>query len=838
MPSAFRLACWVLRLTAPGLPALLPVPLTAAAAAPPADAHFRVTDAVQVRAPRPIGLNIHVAREYQPGRAQGDFNLWSRLGHPERVYTVLKGVATGGGATHLENRREPFASFRGTFRDGFFAGARIRVYRYVGDTCISLRTATVAAFAGGAADSPNRFDFDAPGPAVQAGDEYVVELATTVVPPGLTLADGSAARVLEAAFLPRPAGSEITLDAATAPPGGGRASLRARFPAAGSVRLPQWYPAPPGAIAAGEGAARAGPARAEDALPQAHTWVRFGAGRTYEFGGWFRQEAGGRGRLRVRVGALAEREFDLGADWQEVRFTLAGGPPDPRHPDLEIGLTAAGTLWLDNFAVSERTAAAAPYAFYDDMRSAVRALRPGFLRIWPLQSGLGSVPPLEDLVRGYFGQPWLVDGGRLRAFAMADLHDMLQLCLEMGALPWIVVSTFYPPESWAALLEYLAGPADSPFGRLRAARGRPEPWTNAFGRVWLEAGNEVWNGLFQPQDFARRPEDYARYADLMFRTARQSPHFDPARFQFIANGFISSLSGFTETVARTTREADFVDVANYIGGWEAGATDTAASGDIAFQSRLLYGATTGRDLVREFTAVLQRVNATRSRPIGGAVYEGGPGYSLPGARVPIDWDEQNLGKSLASAIGTLDQYFNYTAAGIDLIGHFNFGRGHYWNTHAEDRTAWRPHAVTLACQLRNEYGRGDLLRIETLRTPTIDLPAREILQKRNDGSIRRAQDAARAGVPLVDCHAFRDGAQFAVFLLSRKLAGDTTVALDLPWTPAGPVTLARLAGDSPRAHNTHETRVRIVAEEQSSLDFRRMVLPPHTVLVVAGRLRE
>jgi hypothetical protein len=830
MPSTFRrpsrVLLWAL-LVLPGL-------LTAAAA----DAHFRVTDAVQVSTPRPIGLNVHVAREYQAGRAQDDFNLWSRLGHPERFYTVLKGVATGGSATHLENRREPFASFRGTFRDGWFAGARIRVYRHSGDTCNPLRTATVAAFAGGAAESPNRFDFDAPGPAVQAGDEYVVELATTGVPPGLTLPDGTAARVLEAAFLPRPAGSEIVLDPTTAPPGGGRASLRARFPAAGSVRLPQWYPPPPPPPAAPAVSAKTGPARAEDAVPQSHTWVQFGAGRTFEFAGWFRQEAGGRGRLRVRCGALAEREFDLGAEWREVRFTFAGGPPDRRHPDLEIGLTAAGTLWLDNFAVTERTAVAAPFSLYPEMQAAVRAFRPGFLRIWPLQSGIGSVPPLEDLVRGYFGQPWLVDGGRLRAFAMADLHDMLQLCLDTGALPWIVVSTFYPPESWTALLEYLAGPADSPFGRLRAARGRSEPWMTAFGRVWLEAGNEVWNGLFQPQDFARRPEDYARYADLMFRTARQAPHFDPARFQFIANGFISSLTGFTETVARTGRQADFVDVANYIGGWEAGATDTAASGDIAFQSRLLYGATTGRDLVREVVAVLQRVNAGRPRPLGGAVYEGGPGYSLPGAKVPIDWDEQNLGKSLASAIGTLDQYFNYTAAGIDLIGHFNFGRGHYWNTHAEDRTAWRPHAVTLACQLRNEYGRGDLLRVETLRTPTIDLPVREILQKRNDGSLRRTQDAARASVPLVGCHAFRDGAQFAVFMLSRTLAGDTTVALDLPWRIAGPVTLARLAGDSPRAHNTHETQVRIVAEERSSLDFQRIVLPPHTVLVVTGRIRE
>lgn len=834
MQSAFRRPPRVLLSTLLAIPGLL----AAEAAAPLAEAYFRVTDTVQVRAPLPIGLNVHVAREYQAGRAQGDFNLWSRLGHPEGFYTVLKGVATGGSATHLENRREPFASFRGTFRNGWFAGARLRVYRYSGDTCLPLRTATVAAYAGGAADSPNRFDFTSPGTAVQAGDEYVVELATTAEPPGLTLPDGSAARALEAAFLPRPVGSELALDATTAPPGGGRASLRARFPAAGSVRLPQWYPLPPPAPAAREDAPRTGPPRAEDAVPQAHTWVQFGAERTYEFAGWFRQEAGGRGRLRIRCGAQAEREFDLGADWREVSFIFAGGPPEARHPDLEIGLTAAGTLWLDNFAVTERTAQAAPFSFYADMQAAVRALRPGFLRIWPLQSGIGSVPPLEDLLRGYFGQPWLVDGGRLRAFAMADLHEMLQLCLETGAQPWIVVSTFFPPESWAGLIEYLAGPADSPFGRLRAARGRPEPWMTAFRRVWLEAGNEVWNGLFQPQDFARRPEDYARYADLMFRAARQSPHFDPARFQFIANGFIASLTGFTETVAHTTRHADFVDVANYIGGWEAGATDTAASGDIAFQSRLLYGATTGRDLVRDVVAVLERVNASRPRPIGGAVYEGGPGYSLPGAKVPIDWDEQNLGKSLASAIGTLDQYFNYTAAGIDLIGHFNFGRGHYWNTHAEDRTAWRPHAVTLACQLRNEYGRGDLLRVDTLRQLTLDLPAREILQKRNDGSIRRTQDAARPGVPLVGCHAFREGDRFAVFLLSRKLAGDATVALELPWGPVGPVTLARLAGDSPRAHNTHETQVRIVTEHRPELDLRRLVLPPHTMLVVAGRIRK
>lgn len=781
-----------------------------------AEARFVVRDRVAVGSPARIGLNVHMPSEFKHFKGSGKVNLWSRGGHPEGFVTVVKGVATGGGGDYLENRERPWASFWDTYRDGFFDGADMRIYRYGEDGARLLRTAKVVGFEGGRGESANRFDFGVAGPAVRAGDEYVVWRRSLLSGPGLRVGkegtdDGNG--LLSGFFAPAPDGVRVALDDTTrAPEGGGRASLRVDLPVAGRVGVSKWY-----------------------VVPQGPGWVRFDPASTFRFSGWFKQAAGGRGELTVRCGNLGSKTVGLGSEWELVEFDFAGGEADGERSGLEFALSGPGTLWIDNFAVYE-VGEGVPGLLepYPDMVGALRDFRPGFIRIWQLQNNKGSVPPLETLLEGYFAQPWIFDARRMETFNQTGLGPMLALCEDVGAEPWIIVSTFFGEEDWAKLVEYLAGPADSPMGSIRARGGRAEPWTDAFETIRLECGNETWNGVFRPQNFPRRPMDYARYADLLFAAARESPHFVDGKFEFIANGATNSLDGFTLDVAVTSEHADRVDIGNYIGGWEAGSTDTGAGGEAAYQSRLLYGVTHGRDIVKNFAATLERATERRGRPVRGGVYEAGPGYSLPGPGVEVDWDEQRLGKSLASAIGTLDQYFNHTLSGVDLIGHFAFGRGLYWYTHADTTDAWRPHAVTLACGLRNEHGSGDLLVVESVATPTVDLPARTLVRKRNDGSLREIEEPARDAVPLTGCHVFRDGDRFSVFLLSRRMAGDTTVAVELPWDAVGPFALHRLTGDSAMAHNIDREEVAIRSREDVEIDWGALTLPPHSVTVITG----
>jgi len=779
-------------------------------------ASFKVLGEVAVEAPTKFGINVHIPSEFVHWKGMGKVNLWSRGGHPEGFYTVVKGVATNGGADYLENTERPWASFWGTYLDGFFDGATIRIYRYAGDRAFILREDEVVRFEGGKQDSANRFTLADSGPEIREGDEYVVFRNALSSGPGLARQVPGQPDLLTDLYSPRPETARVVIDPKTAAPWGGRTSLRVELPQPGGVSVSAWY-----------------------LEPRSAGWTRFDPESTFRFQGWFKQAPGGKGDLIVRCGALAEKRFPIGSEWEHIRFDFPGGQADNARNALDFELTAPGTLWVDNFAVFETgEAAPKPLGFYPDMVEALKRFRPGFLRIWQLQNNKGSVPPLRTMLGGYFEQPWIFDRRKLETFNMIDLHPMLELCEAVGAKPWIIVSTFYTEQEWADLVEYLAGPADSPMGALRASRGREAPWTETFDKIWLESGNETWNGTFRPQNFPNRPEDYGRYSNLHFAAAKASPHFDEDVFHFVTNGFSGSIDGFTKAAAESAPLTDYVDIANYIGGWDAGGTDTGADGDLAYQSRLLYGVTEGKQTVEAFSAMLETVNEARGQPLRGAVYEAGPGYSLPGPDVEIDWGEQHLGKSLASAIGTLDQYFNYTAAGVDLIGHFTFGRGLYWYSHAESSDQWRPHAVTLACMLRNEYGQGDLLNVETIQRPGIDLPARVMLRKRNDGSIRKRPLPAAEDVPLVACYAFRDGERFAVFLISRTFEGDTTVQVDLPWKVADAVEIARLSGASPMAHNTDENQVRIEKTVTTNFDFDAIHLPAHCVQVISGRITE
>jgi len=788
----------------------------AAIAAQSSEARFAVRDEVRIEDPEPIGMNIHVPSQVKHFIGHGKVNLFSTGGHPEGFFTVVKGVATGGGSDFLENTKSPWASFWDSYQDGFFDGARMRIYRYEGDKAVLLRLANVARFQGGKNDSANRFEFTEPGPEVRAGDEYVVEQLAPTSGPGLR--GKTAEGLLRDFYQPTPKDTGIALDDSTCAPTGGSASLRVDLKQPGGIRIDKFYVEPMG-----------------------ETWLRFDPEATYRFSGWFRRCSETTGRLTVRAGALAEESFALDTDWQKIEFDFAGGEADNRHNQLELSLDSAGTFWVDNMTVHEVTEGAPPLLeFYPDFVEALQSFRPGFLRIWQLQNNKGSVAPMRAALEGYFSQPWIFDVRRLETFEMVDLHTLLELCETTGAKPWIIVSTLYSEADWLGLIEFLAGPADSPGGRIRAGHGRKAPWTEAFPEILLESGNEVWNRGFRPQNFPNRPKDYARYADRMFEVAGTSPYFDAGKFRFVVNGFSGSIDGFTRDVAQQSKHADYVDIANYIGGWDSGWTDTGASGEVAYESRLLYGVTRGADVVNDFRAMLDSVNAEgRAKPIGGLVYEAGPGYSLPGPNVEIDWGEQRLGKSLASAIGVLDQYFNYTLAGIDGIGHFTFGRGLYWYTHSENQDTWQPHAVTLACMLRNELGRGDLLVVDGVDVPTVDLPPREILRKRNNGSIRTINEPARDGVPLVGCHAFREGDRFSVFLISRKSSAETAVSLDLPWKVAPEVRMSRLTGPSMMAHNIEEPQVGIERVSLDAFDWTQPIaLPPHTVQVIEGHILE
>lgn len=82
------------------------------------------------------------------------------------------------------------------------------------------------------------------------------------------------------------------------------------------------------------------------------------------------------------------------------------------------------------------------------------------------------------------------------------------------------------PQTFLHLIEYLAGPADSPYGSVRAKEGFQEPLlTPKKGRLLLEMGNESWGGRAHNAPLAEDYTAYGRWCRDMARLIHSSPYW-------------------------------------------------------------------------------------------------------------------------------------------------------------------------------------------------------------------------------------------------------------------------------------------------------------------------
>ena len=229
---------------------------------------------------------------------------------------------------------------------------------------------------------------------------------------------------------------------------------------------------------------------------------------------------------------------------------------------------------------------------------------------------------------------------------------------------------------------------------------------------------------------------------------------------------------------------------------------------------------------------------TRRNPTGQpglAVYEGGPGYALPGPGKKSPDDDENLGKSLVMGTATLDVYMQFLAAGATPLAYYDFKSGPYWASHNNPRDMI-PYPSWLGLELRNRYCTGDLLLVDRVAEPTVDIADKEIIRTTNDGKGAKGTVTGRSHVPLTACYAFRDGNRYAVLLLNRALREPQTVQLDFPFTKGGPATkIYELTNPDPKAHNRLAANVQITERIGPVLRNAMTVeIPPASVLLLVG----
>jgi alpha-N-arabinofuranosidase len=258
-------------------------------------------------------------------------------------------------------------------------------------------------------------------------------------------------------------------------------------------------------------------------------------GRDYEVGLWTKAERD----LAITVQladetgrqVYAEKTLSIASGpWRYAVCRLAATRTD-RAAKMEISFDGPGSLWLGaaSFLPSDhlRGLRRDVVALLKEM--SVPLLRwPGgnFTRDYRWQDGLLPVdlrPPIP--ITWHETQPF---ADNLDAHEIGT-DEFLALCRELGAEPTISLNLdpkLTPPSDAAAWVQYCNGPADSEWGKVRAARGQVEPYRVRFWSL----GNEVWGGWMGGVH-----SDAKTYAERIGRYAAAMKTADPS-IQLIASG--------------------------------------------------------------------------------------------------------------------------------------------------------------------------------------------------------------------------------------------------------------------------------------------------------------
>ncbi len=259
-------------------------------------------------------------------------------------------------------------------------------------------------------------------------------------------------------------------------------------------------------------------------------------------------------------------DVPLAPAWRDYALPFTANEDGTALGTLALTIAAQQSAFLlDDVSLTPADTAGNPTAFRDEVVEALRALHPGILRFMDNGTSFGST--LDDLLAPPFARRR--DGWHLTTAEAEDipigLHESLALAQAVHADPWYTVPGTFSPAEMANLIEYLAGPASTPYGARRAARGQAAPWTSVFRTIHIEYGNEMWNA----GDFAGEalfyPVVYAARASRVFSAAHNSPYFNPAQFDLIEDGQAGN-TWLTTQELKTDNHANSIDFAPYLFG--------------------------------------------------------------------------------------------------------------------------------------------------------------------------------------------------------------------------------------------------------------------------------
>jgi hypothetical protein len=254
---------------------------------------------------------------------------------------------------------------------------------------------------------------------------------------------------------------------------------------------------------------------------------------------------GGNNQIQVLLMRLSQpghvflsKTVSLSNKWHDYSYDFSAS--ENGSPNAGIALkfnVSEASILLDDVSLAPAVASGASpaTAFRDEVVSALTTLRPGVLR-W--NDGANTGNSIDNVIASPFAR--MRAGASTQSSEAEDLalglHEFLQLCQTVGSEPYYAMPPGMSVAEAEHLVEYLAGSSSTPYGTIRATLGQKEPWTTVFPVIHLELGNEEWNTMFSGASIPD-PVAYGSRAKEIFTAMRQSPAYQPGKFDLIIGSF-------------------------------------------------------------------------------------------------------------------------------------------------------------------------------------------------------------------------------------------------------------------------------------------------------------
>lgn len=240
-------------------------------------------------------------------------------------------------------------------------------------------------------------------------------------------------------------------------------------------------------------------------------------GHSYNGSAWLRPE---RGSLRVRLlvrdaGGHLVAEAPLptsGSEWQEVGYSFSS-PLTDAHASFQVVADGEGAVLVD-FVSMMRADTRESGMLRPDLVQALRDLKPPFIR-WPGGS-FASTYRWKDGIGPHVSRkyhPNEIWGGYSDYYGFGT-EEFMELCRQLETEPMVVLAaTSTDPEEVEYAMDwvhYLIDPPTTPWGRMRAANGHPDPYDVPYFQI----DNE-------PMNHGLTPDQYAEIVNVYGRRLRQ-----------------------------------------------------------------------------------------------------------------------------------------------------------------------------------------------------------------------------------------------------------------------------------------------------------------------------